>query len=56
VGWREIEVISNPDGKPVVCLHGRARRKAEELGLGELAVTVSHSRQYAIASVVGEVH
>ena len=53
VGWREIEVLSNPDGKPLVYLYGRARRKAEELGLGELAVSLSHSREYAVASVVG---
>jgi len=53
VGWREIEVLSNSDGKPLVYLYGRAKKKAEELGLGELAVSLSHSREYAIASVVG---
>lgn len=53
VGWREIEVLSNPDGKPLVYLHGRAQKRAEELGMGELAISLSHSRDYAIASVVG---
>lgn len=53
VGWREIEVLSNRDGKPLVYLHGRAQKKAAELGLGELAISLSHSRDYAIASVVG---
>ena len=53
VAWRDIEVLSNSDGKPLVYLYGRAQKKAEELGLGELAITLSHSRQYAIASVVG---
>ena len=56
VAWREIEVLSNSDGKPLVCLHGRALKKAEELGLGEFAISLSHSREYAIASVVGEAH
>lgn len=56
VAWREIEVLSNSDGKPLVRLHGRARNKAEELGLGELAVSLSHSREYAVASVVGGAH
>lgn len=53
IGWREIEVLSNSDGKPMVYLHGGAQRKAEELGLGEFAISLSHSRDYAIASVVG---
>ena len=53
VGWRDIEVLRQPDGKPSVGLGGRAREKAEELGLGELAISLSHSKEYAIASVVG---
>ncbi len=53
VGWREIEVLSNRDGKPLVYLHGRAQKKASELGIGELAISLSHSRDYAIASVIG---
>jgi len=53
VGWREIEVLSNRDGKPLVYLRGGAQQKAQGLGLGELAISLSHSRDYAIASVVG---
>jgi len=53
VGWCDIEVLSNADGKPSVGLSGRAREKAEELSMGELAISLSHSREYAIASVVG---
>ncbi len=53
VGWREIEVLSNDNGKPSVYLNGRAQKKAEELGLGELAISLSHSRDYAIASIIG---
>ena len=53
IGWREVEVLSNSDGKPLVYLYGKAQKKAEELGLGELAISLSHSRDYAIATVVG---
>ena len=55
VGWREIEILNNDDGKPFVKLHGHARRKAKELGLRGLSVSLSHSRDLAIASVIGEV-
>lgn len=53
VGWREIEVLPDPDGKPLVYLYGGARRKAEELGLREVAISLSHSRDYALASAIG---
>ena len=54
VGWREIEILSHPNGKPVIYLRGRAQRVARKLRLKKLAVSLSHSRYYAIASVMGE--
>lgn len=54
VDWREIEILSERSGKPFVRLHGKAREKAAALGLGELAVSLSDSRDYAVAFVVGE--
>lgn len=53
VGWRDIEILSLPSGKPQVHLNGRARHKAQALGLDGLEISLSHSREYAIASVVG---
>ena len=51
VHWREIETLSHPGGKPLVKLYGRAQSRANELGLKEIAVSLSHSKEYAIASV-----
>ncbi len=53
VGWREIEVLANSDGKPLLHLYGGAKKMAEELGMRELGISLSHSKEYAIASVVG---
>ena len=55
VAWREIEVLPNRRGKPLVYLHGRARERAERIGLEGLDVSMSHSREYAVAFVVGGV-
>ncbi len=52
VAWREIEVLLNRRGKPLVYLHGRAQQRAKEIGLDGLDLSMSHSRQYAIAFVV----
>jgi holo-[acyl-carrier protein] synthase len=52
VAWREIEILPNRRGKPLVYLHGRASERAERIGLDGLDVSLSHSRRYAVAFVV----
>jgi holo-[acyl-carrier protein] synthase len=54
VAWREIEVLPNHRGKPLVYLYGRARERAERIGLTGIDVSLSHSREYAVAFVVGQ--
>jgi holo-[acyl-carrier protein] synthase len=53
VAWREIEVLPNHRGKPLVYLHGRAQKRAERIGLEEIDISMSHSRDFAVAFVVG---
>ncbi|MEL7568239.1 MAG: holo-ACP synthase [Dehalobacterium sp.] len=52
--WREIEILSDSLGKPLVTLHGGARELAGRLGITNLEVTVSHSRDNAIAFCAAE--
>jgi len=54
VSPRDIEVLPDILGAPVLRLKGRARQRAEDIGLREMAITLSHSREYAVASVIGE--
>jgi len=54
VSWKDIETLSHPSGKPFVNLHGRAKVIAEKLGLQGIAISLSHSREYAIATAIGE--
>jgi holo-[acyl-carrier protein] synthase len=51
---KDIEVLSGPGGQPVVNLYGRAQQQAKLMGLGELAVSLSHSKEYAVAFVSGD--
>lgn len=53
VAWREVEVLPNRQGKPLVYLYGRARERAERIGLRGLDVSLSHEGDFAIAAVVG---
>jgi holo-[acyl-carrier protein] synthase len=52
IRWREMEVLSNRRGKPVLVLHGSAKERAELLGLTDFSVTLTHSRTDAMAFVV----
>ena len=53
IGWREVEVARARSGAPTIVLHGRAIDRADLLGISELQLSLSHSRAYAVASVVG---
>lgn len=52
VRWRDVEVTGDARGKPLVRLYGRAAERAAALGLTEWAVSLSHTREHAIAFVV----
>lgn len=52
VHWRDIEIVHLPSGRPTVKLHGNAEAVANELGLTEWSVSISHDRNKAIALAV----
>lgn len=54
VGWKDIEVLPNRRGKPLVFLYGRGAARAEQIEMRALEVSLTHSNEFAIASVVGE--
>ncbi len=54
MSWREIEVVSQLNQRPALQLHGAAADLAAQLGLSGFAVSLSHTKNYAIAFVVGE--
>jgi holo-[acyl-carrier protein] synthase len=53
IGWRDIEVERLPTGQPSVRLHGRAAKRAEQLGMGRIALSISHEAEYAVAIAFG---
>ncbi len=54
IGWREAEIVGDRWGKPLVRLSGRAAERADELGLREWAVSLSHTDDHALAFVVAQ--
>jgi holo-[acyl-carrier protein] synthase len=53
IGWRDIEIERLPTGQPSVRLHGRAAERATQLGMGRIAVSITHEAEYAVAIAFG---
>lgn len=52
VGWREIEVTRDADGRPAIVLHGLAARLADEAGGMKIEISLTHSESTAGAVAV----
>lgn len=54
VRWRDIEVVRQASGKPTLDLAGAARRFANDLGVKNISLTITHSGNLALAQVIFE--
>jgi len=54
MAFRDIEIERTPSGKPEVTLHGRMSRRAERIGVTTIALSISHSRDNAVAIALAE--
>ena len=54
IGWRDVEVLTRPDGGPYLLLHGRAAERFAEMGASRSHVSLTHSSATAVAIVIVE--
>jgi holo-[acyl-carrier protein] synthase len=54
VTWRDVEVSRKPGGRPTISFHGKAAEVASKLGAKRVALSLSHTKQLAIAQVILE--
>jgi holo-[acyl-carrier protein] synthase len=54
IGWLDIEVGRETDGRPTVRLHGKGAASAASAGVSRVHVALTHTREIAIAQVVVE--
>ena len=54
VKWKEIEILANARGKPVVILHGGARQRAHDIGLERIEISLTHEKNMVCAFAVGQ--
>ena len=54
VRWRDIEVVRQPGGRPTIKFHGKAAEFAAKLNTTNISLSLSHTPEQAIASVILE--
>ncbi|MGE5488330.1 MAG: holo-[acyl-carrier-protein] synthase [bacterium] len=54
VRWQDFEVANLPSGKPTLRLHGVAAQFAERLGVKSIALSITHTKDVAMAHVILE--
>src|SRR3984893_14523093 len=54
VSWKEFEVRREAGGRPTLHLSGRAAELAEAMGVRRVQLSLTHSRELALAVVVAE--
>ena len=54
IAWTDFEVVREPSGKPVLLVSGEAAKVAAGLGITRWHVSLSHTGEQAIASVIAE--
>ena len=53
ISWKDIEVLPNKLGQPIVALTGETARLAAIMGIGRVLLTITHTEHHAAASAIG---
>jgi holo-[acyl-carrier protein] synthase len=53
IGLADVEILSEPTGRPTVVLHGPARERAAEIALERIELSLCHEGEFALAVAAG---
>jgi holo-[acyl-carrier protein] synthase len=54
VRWVDVEVVRVKGGRPMLALKGEAKKIADALGVKNIAVSITHTSEQALAQVIFE--
>lgn len=54
VRWVDLEVVREKDGRPALALAGQAAKIAKQLGVKHIALSITHTKNQALAQVIFE--
>jgi len=53
IAWRDMEILNDGHGQPLVTLTGECERIAEKLGITAILVSITHTDSFAAATAIG---
>ena len=53
--WKDIEIMRLNVGKPIVRLTGSIKDFVKSNGIGDIHISISHSKKFAVANAIAEV-
>jgi len=54
VNWKDIEIKNDELGQPIIDISGKRKKIALAKGVSKYFITISHTKEYAIAQVIIE--
>lgn len=54
IRWHDINISNDELGKPIVSLNGKALLYANKINIKKIHLSITHNKNYAVASAVGE--
>ena len=52
IAWTDIEVVNNPLGQPIVTISGKVKEFADQKGIEQITLSITHTANFALASAV----
>lgn len=54
LGWKEVLIYHDEEGRPRVRLEGKAQERAQKMGVADILISLSHEGDYALAFAVAQ--
>jgi len=54
VKFKEIEILRQDTGKPIICLYGDTKKKINYMGVDNIHISITHDGDYSIAVAILE--
>lgn len=52
IAWTDIEVRNDPSGRPELNLTGKVAQLAQDMGIEQISISITHTKDLAIASAI----
>jgi len=53
IDWKDVEILRDEKGAVCIKLYGKAKELEEKFGINSWAISVSHSKDNAVSTVIG---